>query len=61
MTIEITKKSLIKAVIIIVFFCIALYGGYYFGYDSGYSDGVEKQPGNLRILKVMVNISIQKQ
>ena len=42
MTIEITKKSLIKAIIIIVVLGIAIYGGYSFGYDSGYSDGVEK-------------------
>ena len=42
MTIEITKKSLIKAIIIIVILGIAIYGGYSFGYDSGYSDGVEK-------------------
>ena len=42
MTIEIIKKSLIQAIIIIVVLGIAIYGGYSFGYDSGYSDGVEK-------------------
>ena len=40
MTIEISKKSIIKAVAIIAVLAIAIYGGYSLGYDSGYSNGV---------------------
>lgn len=39
MTIEISKKSIIKAVAIIAILAIAIYGGYSWGYDSGYSNG----------------------
>ena len=40
MTIEISKKSIIKAVATIAILTIAIYGGYSLGYDSGYSNGV---------------------
>lgn len=40
MTIEISKKSIIKAVVIIAILTIAIYGGYSLCYDSGYSNGV---------------------
>ena len=46
MTIEISKKSIIKAIVIIAILAIAIYGGYTLGYDSGYSLGYDSGYSN---------------
>jgi hypothetical protein len=42
MTIEISKRSIIKAVVLAAILGVALFGGYSLGYDSGYSTGVDE-------------------